>query len=255
MPSPSMKRVSTDQIILEDKDGNRSNVIQAVVEDKIHIGSDIKLPISIGNKIIHLRTDDTKIKYTILDYEVHSIRKELYYVISVSKDALTSEETNTSESLRRQLLQHQSNLNKLKEQTAIYALGETPLRLINQIEHEDNQIAKLEDQLISLLAKNHDEADDNEAPRIEDKLSKEQKELLIAAAKRGEFQLLYTEETSTWVRVGGKNFHDDDDPAVAATFLEAFRELCRYGYIVKESGTYTLTGSGFKIARRLASER
>ncbi len=51
-----------------------------------------------------------------------------------------------TQSYQRQLLQHYNNLNKLKEQAAIYALGETPLYLLNKIEAEQTKIAELEAQ-------------------------------------------------------------------------------------------------------------
>jgi hypothetical protein len=51
------------------------------------------------------------------------------------------------ESLRRQLTRHQGNLNKLKEQVAVYGVGEQPLHLLNQIEAEESRVLELERQL------------------------------------------------------------------------------------------------------------
>ena len=89
------------------------------------------------------------------------------------------------------------------------------------------------------------------------KLSEAEKELLIAAAKKGEFQLLSVDQIpGTWVRAGGKDFLNTktSDPAFAAKYLEAFRNLCERGYIVHEGGhLFMLTGSGFKKARELAA--
>lgn len=53
----------------------------------------------------------------------------------------------TYESLRRQLARHYANLNKLREDAAIYGAGELPLRLHNQIEAEQQAITKLETEL------------------------------------------------------------------------------------------------------------
>ena len=88
------------------------------------------------------------------------------------------------------------------------------------------------------------------------KFSKTEKELLIAAAKRGEFYLLSENQIpGTWIRADGKDFLDEGDPAFAATYLEAFRGLCERGYIVHEGGRlFNLTGSGFQKARELASK-
>ncbi len=86
------------------------------------------------------------------------------------------------------------------------------------------------------------------------KLSKEEKELLIAAVQTGEFLLLSVEQLpGTWVRTGSKDFLNHNDPAYAATYLEAFRSLCERGYIIYEGGKlFMLTGSGFKKSRQLA---
>jgi hypothetical protein len=54
------------------------------------------------------------------------------------------------QSLRRQLRQHVANLNKLKEDAAIYGAGEIPLRLQNQIEAEQLAIKKLEAKILAL---------------------------------------------------------------------------------------------------------
>jgi hypothetical protein len=56
-------------------------------------------------------------------------------------------------SLRRQLAQHHSNLNKLREQAALYGAGETPLHLLNKIEAEEIEIQRLEEQLSELASR------------------------------------------------------------------------------------------------------
>ena len=89
------------------------------------------------------------------------------------------------------------------------------------------------------------------------RLSEAERELLIAAAQQGTFHLLSIDQIpGTWVRAGGKDFLDTEtsDPAFAAKYLEAFRNLCERGYIVHEGGhLFMLTGSGFEKARELAT--
>ncbi len=89
------------------------------------------------------------------------------------------------------------------------------------------------------------------------RLSEAERELLIAAAQQGTFHLLSVDQIpGTWVRAGGKDFLDTEtsDPAFAAKYLEAFRNLCERGYIVHEGGhLFMLTGSGFEKARELAT--
>ena len=60
--------------------------------------------------------------------------------------------------MRKQLDEHQSNLNKLEEQKATFAKGEEPLRLLNQIEAEEREIARLEAELCE-FKKEPDHAD------------------------------------------------------------------------------------------------
>jgi hypothetical protein len=88
------------------------------------------------------------------------------------------------------------------------------------------------------------------------RLSKEERELMIAAAQKGTFHLLSVDQIpGTWVRAGDKDFLDaaTSDHAIAAKYLEAFRNLCERGYIVHEGGhLFMLTGSGFEKARNLA---
>jgi serine/threonine-protein kinase len=51
------------------------------------------------------------------------------------------------ESLRNQLNRHKANLNILKEQAALYGLGDIPLRLVNQIALEEQAVEALEERL------------------------------------------------------------------------------------------------------------
>ena len=87
------------------------------------------------------------------------------------------------------------------------------------------------------------------------KLSEAEKELLIAAAKDGEFQVMHVNEAPDWIRVGRKNFLDDkaDDPAIAAKYVDAFTNLCKRGYIKHDNGIlFRLTYAGFEKACQLA---
>lgn len=54
--------------------------------------------------------------------------------------------------LQRELAQHKRNLYKLREQAAVYAVGETPLHLLNQIEAEEKEIRRIEAELENLEA-------------------------------------------------------------------------------------------------------
>jgi hypothetical protein len=69
------------------------------------------------------------------------------FTVEISDECTEFSVTNDKEAMRQELLQRQSNLNKLKEKEAIYALGETPLYLLNQIEHEEKRITELKTEL------------------------------------------------------------------------------------------------------------
>jgi hypothetical protein len=53
--------------------------------------------------------------------------------------------------LQQELAQHQRNLARLRSQKAIYAAGEEPLRLLNQIDQEQAEIQRLQAELDALL--------------------------------------------------------------------------------------------------------
>lgn len=83
--------------------------------------------------------------------------------------------------------------------------------------------------------------------------SKEEKELLIAAADEGQFHLFDLGQLGiTFVRVGRKDFYNEKDPAIAAVYLEALNILLERGLVMHQSGIlFVLTGKGFKKAREM----
>lgn len=82
--------------------------------------------------------------------------------------------------------------------------------------------------------------------------SKEEIDLLIYAADKGDIHVLSSDETGSWVRVGSRHLSDKLDPAVAATYVEAVDSLC-FRRLAKHDGgvLFVLTGTGFKIGRAL----
>lgn len=86
------------------------------------------------------------------------------------------------------------------------------------------------------------------------KLTKEEKELLVAASNIGEFYILSADQISdAWVKAGSKHFLDEKDPAYTATYFKAFISLCERGYIIHDHNKlFILNDSGFKKARELA---
>lgn len=89
------------------------------------------------------------------------------------------------------------------------------------------------------------------------KLSEAEKELMITAAKKGEFYMLSADGVPNWVRIERKDFCDVkmQDPAIAVKYLDAFKNLCERGYIYHDGGIlFRLTSEGFEKARKLATQ-
>lgn len=74
---------------------------------------------------------------------------------SVSIDIIPDEGSLTAnlESLHRRLNTHTANLNKLKEDAALYGSGGVPLRLHNLIKTEEETIEELKTQITTLEMK------------------------------------------------------------------------------------------------------
>ena len=83
--------------------------------------------------------------------------------------------------------------------------------------------------------------------------SEPERELMLTAAKSGEFYIMSVEEISAWVRVERKDFCDISDTAISTKYTDAFKSLCERGYIQHVNGMlFKLTNSGFEKARQLA---
>jgi|CXWL01.1.fsa_nt_gi hypothetical protein len=88
-----------------------------------------------------------------------------------------------------------------------------------------------------------------------DDLTIEEIDLLCAAAEKGDIHVLKA-DIGTWIDVGGEQFRDDSDPAVAALYLDALRTLMRRGFVNHDEGIlFVLNGRGFKLARALKESR
>jgi hypothetical protein len=80
-----------------------------------------------------------------------------------------------------------------------------------------------------------------------------QKEILRSAAQSGELHIIEPDQLDyPIVRAGGADMGDDTDPASLAEYYEAFKGLCKNGYIEHASGAlFRLTAGGFAKAREL----
>lgn len=83
-------------------------------------------------------------------------------------------------------------------------------------------------------------------------LSSEEVELLICAAEQGDIQVPASDEIGSWVSCRGRQFVDSSDPVFAAMYVEAVNTLCGRRLANYEGGVlYSLTGTGFRVARAL----
>lgn len=92
--------------------------------------------------------------------------------------------------------------------------------------------------------------------RTELPLSKEEKELLIAADKNeGQIALICTQQFD-FVRIAGHNYINEEEPSSAAPYREALEDLVDRDYIRPGEGiVYKLTSSGRRQARSLKLEQ
>ena len=85
-------------------------------------------------------------------------------------------------------------------------------------------------------------------------LSREEVEILVAAADMGEIQIHSADQLGRWVRAWAIDFLLVSDPSVAVAYREALDALLRRQLVKHEGGNrYLLTSRGFKIARGISS--
>ena len=87
-------------------------------------------------------------------------------------------------------------------------------------------------------------------------LNSEEVELLRSAnLSNGQFMVFRTDQLGRWVSAGSRDFVDQDDPAVAVTYVEALDSLCESRLAKHDEGNlYMLTAEGFKVARTMLAE-
>jgi hypothetical protein len=92
------------------------------------------------------------------------------------------------------------------------------------------------------------------AVSLKDKrLTKEEKELLLKAENsKGEIQILTSDQSGEFIKVGHDGLVNENDPSVRVIYLEALERLIKRGIVRHESGIlFCLTGPGFEKARKL----
>ena len=83
-------------------------------------------------------------------------------------------------------------------------------------------------------------------------LGKEEIEILIWSADDGEIKVYSPDQIDKWVHVGQHDFRDEFDSAVAEVYIEALNLLIQRKLVRHDKEiAYKLTGTGFKIARKL----
>jgi uncharacterized protein (AIM24 family) len=85
-------------------------------------------------------------------------------------------------------------------------------------------------------------------------ISREESDILIAAAQSGRIIVMSTDAYGEWIRADETDFVKFEDPAVAAKHMEAFYALVGRGLVLPEGGAYKLSGTGFNAGRRLSGK-
>lgn len=84
----------------------------------------------------------------------------------------------------------------------------------------------------------------------------EEEILLLTDENQGEMYLLTVDEIGDWLRVGKKDFQENENPAVRVEAIEAFERLQSLRLVRHESGSlYTLTGEGFRVAKEIIEKK
>ena len=90
---------------------------------------------------------------------------------------------------------------------------------------------------------------------IDERLTEREEEILRTGSTGGVFQIIKANSLPLLFCNSSAHAFQDDDPATAAHYLEAFRKLCHRGYVVPCDGDlFQLSGTGFDIARKLAAK-
>jgi hypothetical protein len=87
-------------------------------------------------------------------------------------------------------------------------------------------------------------------------LSDQERDILVAAAENGgQLHILESDQAGKVLHIGDWTFASESDPAEAADYLEALDALVEMGLVKHEGGIlFLLTGSGFKVGRKLRRE-
>lgn len=90
-----------------------------------------------------------------------------------------------------------------------------------------------------------------------DRLSDLEKEILVQAVDdNGELYLLSANEIGNWLRVGRKDFQDDENPAVRVEAIDALEHLESLDLVRHvEDAYHTLTGKGIRAAQEVKEKQ
>lgn len=87
---------------------------------------------------------------------------------------------------------------------------------------------------------------------LKKKLNRLEKEVLARAAENnGKIYKLVVNGPSPWIRVGGKDYCNENDPSYNVTYTETLEKLIIHGCVTHQGGAlYVLTSKGWKLGRK-----
>ncbi len=112
--------------------------------------------------------------------------------------------TDEQKHLQELLIIHTNNIRKLQKQAAIYALGEIPLRLENQIEHEERQQQLIRLKVLAIGASETINQHSSDLPKSINDLSTSLKDILYIT----DALIDYSSELSEHVLISGVQIED-----------------------------------------------
>lgn len=88
---------------------------------------------------------------------------------------------------------------------------------------------------------------------IDARLTEPEQELLrLAYDNKGMIQVLRSDQTGDFVRVGRRSFENPQDPSIRVSHLDALARMIKRGWVRYDSGTnFGLTDDGFSKAKKL----
>ncbi len=88
--------------------------------------------------------------------------------------------------------------------------------------------------------------------RLRERLNRLEREMLARAVENnGEIYKLSADGVRSWVRIGEKDYFNENDPSINVTYTETLKKLIIHDCVThQDSALYELTSKGWKLGRK-----